>query len=230
MNNLSGLLLVDKPSGWTSFDVVAKIRGILSREAGYKVKVGHAGTLDPMATGLLVLAIGSATKKIDGLMKQSKIYEAVLCLGATSNTDDAEGEITGQSDVQPSHADIESVLEEFIGEIAQVPPQFSAIKVAGQRAYKAAREGKQVELEPRRVTIVSIHDVHYDYPQLSFVADVSSGTYIRSLARDIGASLGTGAYLQSLRRLTVGEMSVQDAIDMDGVNIERIQTNIKPLA
>ena len=227
---MEGLLLIDKPEDWTSFDVVAKVRGIIKHATGERVKVGHTGTLDPKATGLLVLAIGSYTKRVPELTKLDKIYEAELTLGKTSNTDDSEGELTEVNDDQPSKDQIEAALEKFIGEIQQVPPQFSAIKVDGKRAYKSARKGDEVKLEPRTVTIRSINDLNYEYPVLSFVTDVTSGTYIRSLARDIGEKLGTGAYLSGLRRETVGEFSVQNAIAMDGLNIETIQDSIITLA
>ncbi len=224
---LQGILLIDKPKDWTSFDVVAKVRGVIKRETGEKIKVGHTGTLDPEATGLLVLAIGKETKNIQYMMKLDKIYEAELTLGKTSSTDDAVGEITDVSDKQPALDQIEVTLEKFIGEIKQTPPQFSAIKIDGKRAYKSAREGKEVKMEPRTVIIRSINDVKYDYPLLSFVTDVGSGTYIRALARDIGDDLGTGAYLSKLRRLTVGAFSVQDALSMEDVNIESIRTSLK---
>ncbi len=229
MNELNGFLLIDKPKGWTSFDVVAKTRGIIRAETGEKMKIGHTGTLDPMATGLLVLAVGKATKQIQGLMKHDKIYEAEVTLGASSDTDDAEGDITVVSDKQPAHDQITLVLEKFIGEIQQIPPAYSAIKIDGRRAYKDAREGKVVELKPRTVRIKSINDLKYEYPILSFITDVGSGTYIRSLARDIGQELGTGAYLSRLRRLSVGDFSVQEATSMEGLNIEIIRASIKPL-
>lgn len=225
MDELNGLLFVDKPKDWTSFDVVAKVRGIIGQATGEKIKVGHAGTLDPKATGLLILAIGKATKQIDTFMKLDKIYETELTLGKTSTTEDQEGELTEVSERQPTQDEVEAALDTFVGEIEQIPPIFSAIKIDGQRAYKAARAGKPIEMKPRKVTIKSISDLRYNYPKISFVTDVSSGTYIRSLARDIGETLETGAYLSNLRRETVGEFSVQAAIGMDGLNIEIIQSN-----
>ena len=230
MSDLNGILLIDKHKTWTSFDVVAKVRGTIKRATGQKIKVGHTGTLDPNATGLLVLAIGKATKQIDGLMKQDKIYEAELTLGKSSDTDDSDGELSQVSDLVPALEEIETALETFIGEIQQIPPAYSAIKVDGKRAYKVAREGRKVVIVPRTVKIKSINDVKYEYPILSFVTDVGSGTYIRSIARDLGETLGTGAYLSNLRRLSVGDYSVQSALPIDKLNMESIQSNINTLA
>ncbi len=214
------VILIDKPKGWTSFDVVAKVRSSLRKETGQKVKVGHAGTLDPLATGLLVVLIGKATKKQDGFMKKDKIYEVELKLGETSTTADEEGEKSSISSKKPSQDEIQAVLASFIGEIEQIPPVFSAIKVNGQRAYKLARAGKAVKLEPRKVTIYAISDVSYSYPVLMFATKVSSGTYIRSLVTDIGDQLKTGAYMTNLRRTQIGEFSISDA-----KNIEQILEN-----
>ncbi len=227
---MNGLLLVDKPTTWTSFDVVNKVRGIIADGQGVprkKVKVGHSGTLDPLATGLLVLAIGSYTKRLQELTKQDKVYEATLALGATSTTEDAEGEIQArQNCVEPSKEQVDAVLNTFVGTQQQVPPIFSAIKINGQRAYKQARQGKEVKMEPRAVTVKSISSVTYEWPQLIFTVDVSSGTYIRSLARDIGESLEVGAYLSALRRVSIADFLVQDAVQMDGLNISLIQDSI----
>jgi tRNA pseudouridine55 synthase len=219
---MDGYLLVDKPAGWTSHDVVAKVRNILKKEAGHKVKVGHTGTLDPFATGLLILMVGSYTKRAAEFSKLDKTYEAELVLGKVSSTGDPEGEITQKSDKVPTQEDVNSTLEEFTGEIEQTPHKFSAMKIDGQRAYKLAREGKEVKLEPRKVTIYSIKDVKYNYPKLKFTTEVSSGTYIRSLAEDIGKNLGTGAYLSELRRTQVGSFNIDKA-----QSIEQITKNGK---
>lgn len=246
---MDGVLLVDKPTGWTSHDVVAKVRGILRQQVNsekfivdsthqktlqtknYKLKtpkVGHTGTLDPMATGLLILVIGNYTKKAAEFSKLDKIYEAELTLGATSTTGDKEGEITDyrsqSSDLRetPSEEEVRTVLEKFTGKIMQTPHKFSAIKVDGQRAYKAARAGQEVTLEPRPVTIYEITDVKYDYPTLKFTAKVSSGTYIRSLAEDIGEALGTGAYLSDLRRTEVGEYKIQNAATIEQIDLAKL--------
>lgn len=214
---MEGILLVDKPAGWTSHDVVAKIRSIIKSETGQKIKVGHTGTLDPFATGLLVLVLGSHTKRAAEFSKLDKTYEAELTLGKTSTTGDIEGEISLKSSKKPSEDEIKAVLSQFEGQIDQTPHQYSAVKVGGQRAYKAAREGKTVEIKPRKVTIHSISEVKYDYPKLSFTTSVSSGTYIRSLAEDIGAKLGTGAYLSALRRTSVSDFDVKDAYTLQNL-------------
>ena len=227
---MNGLLLVDKPKGWTSFDVVAKVRGVIARytkEQGLpRIKVGHTGTLDPMATGVLVLAIGSYTKKIATLTKHDKSYEATVTLGATSNTDDAEGTLTVVRASQPSFQEITEVLQQFVGTIQQVPPQFSAIKVGGVRSYAAARKGKEVELVARNVTIYSISDISYAYPLVQFTAHVGSGTYIRSIARDVGERLGVGAYLSDLRRTRVGDFTLDQAIDPTDISIDTIKEKL----
>jgi tRNA pseudouridine55 synthase len=225
---MDGILLVDKPTGWTSHDVVAKVRGIL-REAqksslatsyplpatpSPKVKVGHTGTLDPMATGLLILVLGKYTKRAGEFSKLDKTYEAELTLGATSSTGDREGEISRRETVdrRPNKEQIEAVLKQLTGRIQQTPPIYSAIKVDGQRAYKLARKGQEVKLEPREVTVYSLRSTAYQYPKLKIIAEVSSGTYIRTLAEDIGRELGTGAYLSALRRTRVGDFKVSDSL------------------
>jgi tRNA pseudouridine55 synthase len=212
---MDGYLLVDKPAGWTSHDVVGKVRNVLKKEAGHKIKVGHTGTLDPFATGLLILMIGGYTKRAQEFSKLDKVYVAEIILGKISTTGDPEGEITEKSNKKPSQKEIENVLKEFTGEIEQIPHKFSAIKVNGQKAYDLARAGKDVVLEPRKVTIYNIEEVEYDYPKLKFTAEVSSGTYIRSLAEDIGEKLGTGAYLSALRRTKVDKFTVENAHSID---------------
>jgi tRNA pseudouridine55 synthase len=214
---MDGILLVDKPAGWTSHDVVAKVRGIIKAETGQKIKVGHTGTLDPAATGLLVLVLGSYTKRAGEFSKLDKVYEAELTLGATSATGDSEGEIIQKSANEPNLQQIEDVLSQFNGKIQQTPHKYSAIKVDGKRAYKAARAGHEVKLESREVTIYEITDVNYDYPKLRFTAKVSSGTYIRSLAEDIGDTLGTGAYLSVLHRTKVGQLNLKDATKIENL-------------
>lgn len=211
-----GILLIDKPAIWTSFDVVAKIRGQIRRqytEQGIKptkrqLKVGHAGTLDPFATGLLVILLGEATKKADEFLKLDKVYEATIMLGQTSTTGDPEGEITDISTVQPTREDVEAVARKFVGTIQQRPPAFSAIKVNGQRAYKLARRGEEVNIPERTVEIYSLDILSYEYPLLKIRVHVSSGTYIRTLAEDIGKSLGVGAYCKELRRISIATHSL----------------------
>jgi tRNA pseudouridine55 synthase len=220
---MDGILLIDKPEGWTSHDVVAKVRSILKAQTGQKVKVGHTGTLDPMATGLLILVIGSYTKRAGEFSRLDKVYEAELTLGAVSTTGDKEGEITQKSDQKPDQPQIGQVLSRFTGEVQQTPHIFSAIKVDGKRAYELARKNQAVKLEPRAVTIHEITDVNYDYPKLEFTAKASSGTYIRSLAEDIGEALGTGAYLSSLRRTQVGDFQAKDALSLEQVTPEALK-------
>jgi len=204
-------LLVDKPVGISSFGVVAQIRHRIREKTGQKVKIGHTGTLDPAASGLIILVVGSYTKQASRFSKLDKTYKAELTLGKTSTTGDSEGEITERSDKKPSLDDIRVVLASFTGEIEQTPHKFSAIKIDGQRAYKLARVGREVVMKSRRVVIYEIKDVSYNYPKLSFTARVSSGTYIRSLAEDIGEKLGTAAYLSGLRRTKVGDFDVGQA-------------------
>jgi tRNA pseudouridine55 synthase len=224
---MNRILLIDKPQGWTSHDVVAKVRNILKAEAGQKVKVGHTGTLDPMATGLLVLVIGSYTKRAGEFSKLDKTYGAELTLGSVSTTGDREGKITPKSDKKPTLKEIVEILSQFIGEIQQTPHAYSAIKIDGKRAYKAARAGQEVKLEPREVTIYEITGVKYKYPKLKFTAKVSSGTYIRSLAEDIGAKLGTGAYLSALRRTQVGEFDIQSALKIQVLSLLSIVSSLQ---
>jgi tRNA pseudouridine55 synthase len=217
---MNGILLVDKPEGWTSHDAVAKVRNMLKTEAGHKVKVGHTGTLDPMATGLLILVIGSYTKQAGQFSKLDKVYEAELTLGSVSSTGDREGEIVPKSDKKPTLQEIEDILSRFTGNIQQTPHIYSAIKVGGKRAYDLARKGQEVKIEPRQVTIYEITDVNCTYPKLKFTAKVSSGTYIRSLAEDIGEALGTGAYLSALRRTQVGEFDIKKSLKIEDLTGE----------
>ncbi|MDN5275275.1 MAG: truB [Candidatus Saccharibacteria bacterium] len=206
-----GILLIDKPSDMTSFGVVARIRRVLTQRANKKVKVGHTGTLDPFATGLMILVIGKECKNAGHYTKLDKVYEATFRLGQMSTTGDPEGEVTDISDKQPSLEEVKRTLVQFTGEISQRPPIFSAIKINGQRAYKLARNGEEVEIPLRIVTVYSLELIDYTYPNLTVRAHVSSGTYIRSLAVDIGSTLETGAYCTSLRRVSISEWNVSDA-------------------
>lgn len=217
-----GILLIDKPAGWTSFDVVAKIRG--ARKAQFKatgitptkrqLRVGHAGTLDPFATGLLIILLGEATKRSDEFLKQDKTYEATIRLGQTSTTGDPEGELTDISNLVPSKEEIEAALQRFTGTITQTPPAYSAIKIGGQRAYKLARKGAEVHIPTRQVTIHFIDLIEYDYPDVRIRTQVSSGTYVRSLVDDIGKYLETGAFCSQLRRTRSGEALLEDAVQL----------------
>jgi len=216
---MHGALLVNKPREWTSFDVVNFVRRQVANTEGKKpknTKVGHTGTLDPLATGLLILLVGKEyTRRATELTKLDKTYEVTMKLGEVSTTGDEEGEKTVSSDKQPLQIEIETALQQFTGDIMQTPPAFSAMKVNGQRAYKLAREGKTVELEPRPVTIYGNRLTSYDYPYVNFVSDVGSGTYIRSLVEDLGTTLGTGAYMSDLRRTRVGSFDIADAYQVD---------------
>lgn len=206
-----GIILIDKPSHMTSFGVVARVRRQLTVAAGHKVKVGHTGTLDPFATGLMILVVGKECKKAGDYSKLDKVYEATIQLGQTSSTGDPEGEITPVSDTEPTETAVHEALNRFRGEIQQTPPIFSAIKINGQRAYKLARKGEEVEMPVRTVTVHELELIDYAYPELKIRAHVSSGTYIRTLAADIGQVLGTGAYCTQLRRTKINKWSVTDA-------------------
>lgn len=203
--------MIDKPAGMTSFGVVARIRRVLSKRAGKKVKVGHCGTLDPFATGLLILCVGKECRNAGDYMKRDKVYETTIRLGQNSSTGDPEGEITDVSDSRPSNDELRKVLDEFTGVIEQTPPMHSAIKIDGKRAYDLARQGKEVEMPSRKVTINSLELVEYTYPNVMIRTNVSSGTYIRSLANDIGKNLGTGGYCTELRRISIADWSVSNA-------------------
>ena len=202
--------MVDKPAGMTSFGVVARVRRQLSEQAGKKVKVGHAGTLDPFATGLLILLVGKGTKKAGEFLKLDKAYTATIRLGATSTTGDIEGEITERECTAPDLETVQKAVASFTGEIEQKVPNFSAVKINGQRAYKLARAGKKVEMPMRKVTIYKIEIIEYKWPELKIACEVSSGTYIRALGEDIGEKLGTGGYLTALRRTKIGKYTVED--------------------
>lgn len=210
---MQGILLVDKPKGWTSFDVVNFVRRNVAAELDKKpknVKVGHTGTLDPFATGLLVLLIGKEyTRQAQTLSKVDKTYEVTMHFGAKSSTGDPEGEITDLEGHIPTEEELQAALKQFTGEISQVPPAYSAIKIDGQRAYNLARAGKEVKIGPRTVTIHTLELVSYEYPKARLVASVSSGTYIRTLVEDIATALDTVAYATELRRTQVGNFSIE---------------------
>jgi len=207
---MDGLLLIDKPLGITSFDVIRRLR----RQTGVR-KIGHAGTLDPLATGLMLMLFGTGCKQAMSLTKLDKRYVAQVTLGANSTTGDAEGDKTLVSETIPTEAEIMQALEDFRGEITQTPSIYSAIKINGQEAYKHARAGRSVEMPLRQVTIYELKLLNYTYPVVSLEAKVSSGTYIRSLAEDLGATLGTGAFLSGLVRTEVGEYKLTDALVLD---------------
>lgn len=206
-----GTVLIDKPADMTSFGVVARVRRLLSEQQGKKVKVGHTGTLDPFATGLMIIVVGKECKNAEHYSKLDKVYEATIRLGQTSTTGDPEGEITDVNNIVPSKDEVKTVLAQFVGLITQRPPIYSAIKIDGQRAYKLARQGKAVEMPERQITVYSLDLTDYSYPDLQVRAHVSSGTYIRTLAEDIGSTLGTKAYCSQLRRTAIGEWKIEAA-------------------
>ena len=210
-----GILLIDKPLEWTSFDVVNKIRNAIKRKHGKRLKVGHAGTLDPLASGLLIVCTGSFTKKINEFQDLEKEYEGVFVLGATRPSYDKETEIDATFSIQGITEDaIRKAALKFIGEIDQVPPVYSAIKVDGKRAYESARKGKELEMQARKVSIKAFEITKVELPSVHFKVICSKGTYIRSLARDFGAALGCGAYLDALIRTGIGHFKLNKALSI----------------
>jgi tRNA pseudouridine55 synthase len=212
-----GVVLVNKPYGWTSFDAVNKVRSILRRHSGIRnIKVGHAGTLDPLATGLVLICTGKMTKEIQYFQSLEKEYIAVFELGKTTPSFDLETEI--DREYETAHitpALIEETLEKFTGDIDQVPPLYSAKYINGKRAYTHARKGNELQLPASRVNISRIEIVRFDLPELVLRIICSKGTYIRSLARDIGYDLGSGAYMKGLERTRIGEFELASAVTPD---------------
>lgn len=211
------MLLIKKPYKWTSFDVVGKIRVMLKYRMGIKkIKVGHAGTLDPLATGLLIVFTGKSTKKIDEVQGLTKVYTGTFTLGATTPSFDLESAPENQMSLEGiSNESIIAASKKFIGEIQQVPPIFSALKIDGKKAYDMAREGTEFEMEARTVHIYDFKITDIQLPEVSFEVECSKGTYIRSLAHDFGKALGCGAYLSSLCRIRIGDFSLDDAITLE---------------
>ncbi|MEK7528918.1 MAG: tRNA pseudouridine(55) synthase TruB [Patescibacteria group bacterium] len=205
--NLDRLLLIDKPKGITSFDVIRRLRKVHNIR-----KMGHAGTLDPLATGLMIIGVGKGTKKLTGFIKLDKEYEGEIEFGKISDTYDADGVIKNAYSGGPIERErIESALLKFTGEFEQMPPIFSAKKIKGVPAYKLARKGEKVVLEPKKITIHAIDIMAYEWPILRVRVRCSSGTYVRSLAHDLGEALGCGGYLTELRRTRIGAYSVDQA-------------------
>ncbi len=228
--DLNGVLVIDKPLGWTSFDVCK-----LVRRATGGAKVGHAGTLDPLATGVLVVCLGKATKRIDEIMGTEKRYRAVIDLAHVSDSHDLETPPTTpgpRADVThpASQERVREVLDSFVGLIEQAPPMHSAIQVDGVRSYTLARRGEGVELKARPVTIHEISMVHYEWPTLEIDIRCGKGTYIRSLARDIGERLGTGGMLTGLVRTAVGEFTVEGATRLEGLNDDSFRVGVEHLS
>ncbi len=207
------VLLVNKPLEWTSFDVVRKLRGRLKIK-----KIGHAGTLDPLATGLLIICTGKMTKRIDEYQAQEKEYTGRFIIGQSTPSHDLETEVTEAADISSITKErIAEVTQKFIGMIDQVPPMHSAIKIDGKRAYELARKGKEAELKSRQVTITAFDITAIELPSVSFRIVCSKGTYIRSLARDFGAALGVGAYLAELCRTRIGAFRLEDALQIEDI-------------
>lgn len=218
------VLCIDKPFGWTSFDAVKRLRGALSRRLGLKkIKVGHAGTLDPLATGVMIICTGRATKRIDELQAGVKEYIATLALGATTPSFDLETEI--DATYPTGHITeklVREVLGRFTGAIEQIPPAYSACKIDGRRAYDLARKGHDVELRPKTLVIDEIELLDYSSQSITIRTVCSKGTYIRALARDIGEALGSGAHLTALRRTRVGNIRIDDCLSVtDAANLIR---------
>lgn len=211
------ILYIDKPLHWTSFDAVKRVRGTLTRRLGVKrLKVGHAGTLDPLATGVMIVCTGKATKDIDNLQAGVKEYIATMALGATTPSFDLETQIDATYPTEHITRElVEKTLLDFIGEIQQVPPAFSACKVDGKRAYKMARKGQEVELKPKLLVIDELELMEYAQNSLTVRVVCSKGTYIRALARDIGQALGSGAHLTALRRTRVGEVTIDRCMQVE---------------
>lgn len=216
---LNGFLNINKPLGLTSHDVVAKIRYKAKKLTGNKkLKVGHAGTLDPAATGVLVICLGQASRLSEYAMHSTKQYRAAIRLGIVTDSYDSEGQIVRETDAsQITQADVENVLPQFTGDIEQIPPMYSAIKQGGKKLYELARQGETVERAARNVTIHNLEIVSWNAPDFELLVTCSSGTYIRSLAYDIGEALGVGAYLAGLERTRSGNFRVENALDLDAL-------------
>lgn len=221
---LSGILNVAKPGGMTSRRVVDRVQKLVR-----PAKAGHAGTLDPLATGVLVVCVGQATRLIDYVQRMPKTYEATFLLGRTSDTEDVEGTVTELVDPpRPTRAEIEAAAQRFLGTIQQRPPAYSALKVEGRRAYDLARAGKEVELAARPVAIYMIELTGYDYPELRVRIRCGSGTYVRSLGRDLAEALGTGAVMSALSRTAVGDFRLEEACDPETLTAEVLVARLHP--
>jgi tRNA pseudouridine55 synthase len=224
----SGILLIDKPEGVTSFEVVRRAR----RALGIR-KIGHLGTLDPMATGLLPLCLLEATKLVPYLMPESKVYRARVRLGVATDTQDATGNVVATSEARPSPEQIYQAAAALVGEVTQVPPMHSALHFQGERAYRLARRGETVDLPPRTVTIYALNVDEVALPEFTMTVRCSQGTYVRTLAKDLGDALGCGAHLAALRRLTVGALRVEEALSLTAMTEqgrEELESRIIPLA
>ena len=207
---MNGIVIVNKPQGWTSQDVTARLRRVYATR-----RIGHGGTLDPMATGVLPVFVGRATRGVEFFEHAEKTYETVLLLGRTTDTQDVTGATLAEKAVHLSPADIERVLPRFRGDILQVPPMYSALKVNGKKLYELARKGQEVERQPRPITVFELTDLGFDGTRLSLRVRCSKGTYIRTLCQDIGDALGCGGCMEALRRVRAGEYGIEDAVPLE---------------
>lgn len=224
MSALFGLLNVNKPAGVSSRKVVDRVVAAVQ-----PAKAGHAGTLDPMAAGVLVVCVGRATRLIQYVQRQQKTYAATFLLGCRSDTDDITSEVTEVSINQPpSQEQVEAALSEFAGQIEQVPPRFSAVHVNGRRAYQLARKGKDVELTPRSVEVHRIELTRYAFPEIDLIIECGSGTYIRAIGRDLGNALGCGAVMSGLERTAIGPFQIADAVDLEAITPDTVSDHLLP--
>ena len=207
---MNGIVIVDKPQGWTSQDVTARLRRVYATR-----RIGHGGTLDPMATGVLPVFVGRATRGVEFFEHAEKTYETLLLLGRTTDTQDVTGTVLAEKTVHLSPADIEKVLPRFRGDILQVPPMYSALKVNGKKLYELARKGQEVERQPRPITVFELTNLGFDGTRLSLRVRCSKGTYIRTLCQDIGEALGCGGCMEALRRVRAGEYGIEDAVPLE---------------
>jgi len=218
------LLNVNKPAGMTSRDVVNHVQRLIR-----PAKIGHAGTLDPLATGVLILCLGQATRLIDYVQRQPKSYRGTFLLGRSSDTEDVEGQVAVlPNPPQPTLGEVTAALPRFTGPLLQRPPAFSALKVQGRRAYDLARQGREVELAPRPIEIHSLRIVRYDYPELVLDIECSSGTYVRSLGRDLAESLGTAAVMSALQRTAIGPFAIAAAVDLSQITATTLSQHVLP--
>ena len=206
---MNGIVIIDKPEGWTSQDVVSKLRGVLHTK-----RIGHGGTLDPMATGVLPVFVGRATRGVEFFEHAEKTYEAVLRLGITTDTEDIAGTVLTQRPVEVSRAQLEAALQQFRGEIQQIPPMYSALKINGQKLCDLARKGKEVERKPRTITIHALECLSFDGNRARLRVHCSKGTYIRTLCKDIGQALGCGGCMEALRRVKAGSYTIAEAVPL----------------
>jgi len=225
LKDINGFLVIDKPAGITSHGVVEQVRKLLPK----KVKVGHTGTLDPLATGLLILAVGKATRFSRYLIKQDKCYFVRGRLGLSSDTYDIDGNVKEIECPEIKKEDIERVIQDFKGEISQVPPPFSAVRIKGKRAYELARQGEFFEIKARTVKVYSINLTHFEYPDFTLEVCCSSGTYVRSLIHDIGKALGCDAVVAELRRTRIGNISVEEAVTIEELKKKGVEKFLVPI-